>query len=426
MDTSSRVIAESGFADDLHGFLLCAPRHPYDARFDARRHSRTLRSAPQNKQSWAGARAKVRRIALVDPASFVVPFDYYLANAMADEGIAVDFYCSRTTANFELIERLRLAKRVAVFEYDVSSTVTGRLSGALNYLGMCLEVLRHAGRYDAVMLQYSIVPILELLLFLPVQRKLWLQIHDEAGLAERSRTPLLLRTLRRTCRRLLFASPAVMTDHLRSHPEAGQRVSLTRHGVLPVVPEDLRISVETHPHPEKALVFWGLVKSYKGVDLFGQLADSGMFKEFTLEIHGKWHPSTLQTKHALVQKGILVDDFFLAPADLRRLLLRPVVFVLPYRSASQSGVLYTLLNYGCVFISTDVGDNGQFLRERALGDLLFDRNDIRSAHRAVHFAYEHFTDLQEYLLKVRHEFDWADSAKAVAGCLEAQVDSKQS
>ena len=363
---------------------------------------------------------KGARIAVVDPASFVLPFDYYLVKALAAEGITVDFFCSRTTANIGLVGQLKLARHIRVFEYYVSSTVAGRLSGVFNYLRMCLGILRRIQRYDAVILQYSILPALELLAFCPVRRKLWLQVHEDSGLAGRRHAPFLLKVLKRMSRRLLFASPTVMAQHLRSYPDSPERLSLTRHGVLPVFPEDLSIAVKGHPHPCKVLVFWGLVKHYKGVDLFAQLADSGMFKEFALEVHGKWHPSTLRTKQALMKKGILVNDFFLTPADLRRLLLRPVLFILPYRSASQSGVLYTLLNYGCVFVSTDVGDNGQFLRDRGLGDLLFDRTDIGSAYRAVHYAYEHFSDLQNHLLKIRQEFDWADSAKTVARCLEEQ------
>lgn len=360
------------------------------------------------------------RIAVVDPASFVLPFDYYLIKALVAEGISIDFFCSRTAANIELVDYLRHARDVTVFDYGVSSTVAGRLTGVINYLRMCLGIVRRSRSYDAVILQYSILPALELLAYWPVRKKLWLQIHEVSGLAGRRRVPFLLKVLKKMSRKLLFASSSEMAEHARSHPGSPKRLVLTRHGVLPVVPEDLQIEVKEDSDPSKVIIFWGLVKPYKGVDLLVRMADSGMFKEFALEVHGKWHPSEPLTKQALVERGVLVNDSFLAPADLRRILLRPALFILPYRSASQSGVLYTLLNYGCVFVSTDVGDNGQFLRAQGLGGLLFDREDIQSVQRAVHYAYEHFTDVRRRLLEIREEFDWADGARAVAQCLKQQ------
>lgn len=360
------------------------------------------------------------RIALVDPASFVLPFDHYLARALAAEGIEIDFYCSRTTANAELVDCLKRARGITVFEYSVSSTVTGRLSGVFNYGRMCLAILRRVGRYQAVILEYSILPALELLAFWPFRRKLWLQVHEVSGLAGRTHAPFFLKVLKKLARRLLFASASEMAAYQSLHPGSPERLLLTRHGVLPVVPEDLRLAVNEHVEPSRVIVFWGLVKPYKGVDLLARIAESKMFEDFAFEVHGRWHASALPTKLALMQKGVLVEDSFLEPKELRRLLSRPVLFILPYRSGSQSGVLYTLLNYGCVFISTDVGDNGKFLRDHGFERLLFDREDMASVHAAVRYAYEHFGDLRRRLLRIRGEFDWSDGARAVAQCLKQQ------
>ena len=59
------------------------------------------------------------------------------------------------------------------------------------------------------------------------------------------------------------------------------------------------------------------------------------------------------------------------PARWRRVLTaRPVLFVLPYREASQSGALYTLLHQGCTFACSDTGDLSAFLRRHGLQALL--------------------------------------------------------
>src|SRR5207247_460308 len=68
--------------------------------------------------------------------------------------------------------------------------------------------------------------------------------------------------------------------------------------------------------------------------------------------------------------GVVVQDGYLAEAELLRLLADDVVFVLPYRDASQSGALYALLNHGRFFICADAGDLGAFMRRHGLEGLL--------------------------------------------------------
>jgi hypothetical protein len=72
---------------------------------------------------------------------------------------------------------------------------------------------------------------------------------------------------------------------------------------------------------------------------------------------------------------------------LLALLGRNVVFLLPYEQASQSGALYALLNHGCLFICSDVGDLGSFMRRFGLeGLLLRDRSAEAVAECLDHLA----------------------------------------
>jgi glycosyltransferase involved in cell wall biosynthesis len=67
---------------------------------------------------------------------------------------------------------------------------------------------------------------------------------------------------------------------------------------------------------------------------------------------------------------VRIEDSFLGAPRLLQLLSRNVVFILPYREASQSGALFSLLSHGRVFICADVGDLGDFMRRFGLEALL--------------------------------------------------------
>jgi hypothetical protein len=71
----------------------------------------------------------------------------------------------------------------------------------------------------------------------------------------------------------------------------------------------------------------------------------------------------------LVALGVVVVDRYLT-GGAAALLARNVVFVLPYREASQSGALYSLLHHGRLVVCADSGDLGDFMRRFGLEAML--------------------------------------------------------
>jgi hypothetical protein len=114
------------------------------------------------------------------------------------------------------------------------------------------------------------------------------------------------------------------------------------------------------------------VKSYKGIELFAALARSPAVQALglPLEVHGKWDSALHPLRAELAAAGVHIVDAYLDTGALRALTVRPVLFLLPYRQASQSGALYTLLHQGASFACSDTGDLGDFLRSHGLQSLL--------------------------------------------------------
>jgi len=322
--------------------------------------------------SVADAGGRTTGVAIVDGGSFVLPYDYELVRALVAQGIAVDVYVSQTRYNGAFLHALRDLKGVRVRERAISRTAAPRWKGALAYVLLLLDVRRAADRYHAVNLQFSVFWPIEIALLWPLRRRLVYTVHNPVphGFARRRHAPTArLAALART---LVFASRFSRDDFMARYGERFRAKSvLIAHGTAAVAPGLDAVRYVARGTPE-ALVYWSTVKPYKGVELFGELARStGLASDpLRLEIHGAWDESLKPLRDELAALGVAIDDRFLGPAELRALLARNVVFLLPYREASQSGALYTLLHHGCVFLCADVGDLGDFMRRSGLDALL--------------------------------------------------------
>jgi len=177
---------------------------------------------------------------------------------------------------------------------------------------------------------------------------------------------------------------------------------IIQHGLMPIENfSDTRINLNTHL--EKAILFWGRVEEYKGVDIFANFSGS-----YPLEIYGKWSPDLENLKKKLSKiNNILINDKYLSLDDLKQMLSRDVIFILPYKDASQSGILYTLLAYSKIFVSSNVGENNSFLIKHGLDQLIFDRNDPESLSKAIKYAFEEYNEIKSKLFEIKNEYQWS-------------------
>ena len=315
---------------------------------------------------------RARRIAIVDGGSFVLPYDHGLALGLAARGWGVTVFASRTRYNGEFLDALRGRAGVEVVDGAISGTVAPRWRGVLAYAGMLAILFRRRREFDAIDLQFSVLWPLELPLWWALRRRLVFTVHnavphDFAG--RRHRPTAWIAAL---ARRLVFVSAASGQDFVQRYgPEFEPKSTVLPLGLMPLAP-GLPVMPYRPLRPVQALVFWSTVKPYKGVDLFADLARSALWAQqgVALEVYGRWDASLHPLREQLIALGVKVVDRFLDHDELAALLARPVLFALPYQSASQSGALYTLLHHGARFVCSDAGDLGDFMRRFALDDLL--------------------------------------------------------
>lgn len=327
------------------------------------------------------------RVAVVDPGSFVLPYDYQLVKRLARRGQGVDFYGSRTRYNAEFLAAMPALSGVSVHAAGISSTVAPRWRGALAYVGLLAKLLWNSSRYSAVNLQFSGFWPAEWLVMRLLAGKFEFTVHNAVphGFGGERHGPTL--RLARLARRLVFVSEATRDDFMRRYGEGFRGKSEIRpHGLLPVTPDSPVVPYANARAPE-ALVFWSTVKPYKGVEIFADLARSPAIRArgLSLEVFGAWDKELLPLARELQQLGVKLLDGYVPNDELLALLKRDVVFVLPYRAASQSGAMYALLNHGRLFICSDVGDLGAFMRRYGLEGLLLADRAAESVERCLQY-----------------------------------------
>lgn len=356
--------------------------------------------------------ASGRRIAIVDPGSFVLPYDYQLVKALAARGDGVDFHGSLTRYNGAFIDAMRALPNVTVRALAISGTVASRVGGLLAYARLVLRLLRGSKRHAIVNLQFSAFWPLDLLLAFGLGRRFVFTVHNAVPHGFRGRRHRPTQWLAARASRLVFVSEATRADFLDRYGRTFvAKADLLPHGLLPIAP-----GLAATPYGsgadsrtrEPTLVFWGTVQPYKGCDLFVPLATSAALRErgLAFEVHGAWDESLLPLLEQLRELGVTTQADYLDADRLAALLSRDAVFLLPYQTASQSGALYALLNHGRLFICSDVGDLGHFMRRFGLDGLLMRDHSVDAVLACLDHLSRHRPALLRAFQAAQDACDW--------------------
>ena len=353
------------------------------------------------------------RVAIVDGGSFVLPYDHQLAKHLMAQGIEVGFFGSATRYNGEFTAALAALPGAVVRTRAVSSTVaSSRWRGAMAYLALLADLWRARKRYDAIDLQFGVSGLAELPFWAALaarHRRFVFTVHNPVPHGFTGRRHAATGWLARLAHSLVFLSEFSRDDFMRRYGERFRSKShVLPHPPLPLAP-GLPAGPRRQPFRAEALVYWSTVKPYKGVEIFAELARSERLRDLGigLEIVGAWSSSLASLRSEMTGLGVEVVDRYLPVDALQSLLARPVVFVLPYREASQSGALYALLHHGAVFMCADVGDLGGFMRRHGLESMLLADRSAASVERCL----RRFLDAPEAVIDA---FDAARSACAAA------------
>lgn len=167
------------------------------------------------------------------------------------------------------------------------------------------------------------------------------------------------------------------------------------------------------------LLFFGFVRPYKGLDvLLDALPEIAAERPVSLIVAGEFYEPIATYRQRVQALGmrerVRFLDRYLPDEDVRRLFAAADVCVLPYRSATQSGVIQVAYASGCPVITTRVGGLPEFVAEGESGYTVPPDDPAALAAAVLEFYRRGGRDAHEDGVK-RHarKYSWDALADAV-------------
>jgi glycosyltransferase involved in cell wall biosynthesis len=142
------------------------------------------------------------------------------------------------------------------------------------------------------------------------------------------------------------------------------------------LPKDKARSILKLSENKKTLLFFGLIRDYKGLDILIK-AFSKMDDSFQLIIAGEIYGSSEKYQQLIElseNKNIHLFNAYIPDDEVNIYFSAADVCVLPYRTATQSGVTGTSFHFEVPVVATDVGGLREALKDGQLGTLVEPEN----------------------------------------------------
>lgn len=299
------------------------------------------------------------RVQLVDPSAFTPPYDRSLAAALARAGVDVELVTSRflygTVPPADGYEVKELFYRRASAR---GLRAPGRrLLKLAEHVPDMLRYRAHAERADVVHWQWLSIEQLDAWLLAP-RRPRVLTAHNVVA-HERRPGQAAAR------RRILRAMDAVVVHSEHGREEAvrlgadSARVHVIPHGAFDYLAGqegELPLPDELAAVEGPVVLFFGLIRGYKGVDVllraWREVPDAELWVVGMPRVD-------MAPLRALAPGRVRFVSRFVSDVELPAYFRRADLVALPYRHGDQSGVLYTALAFGKPMVLSDVGGFGE-------------------------------------------------------------------
>ena len=298
------------------------------------------------------------KVQLIDPSAFTPPYDRALAAALAQRGAEVELLTSRFLYG-PVPEPEAYRVRECFYRRSAERGLEApgrRVFKAAEHL-RDMRGLRGKLDGDVVHYQWLTMPVLDAPL-LPAKRPRLLTAHYILS-------PRPSRREMKTARRLFSRMDAVVahSEHgaTRLREEVGldpSRVRVIPHGAfdyLTRMPEEKPLPPELEGEEGPVILFFGLLRPYKGLDLLLEAFAQVEGAELWIVGNPRMDVAPLRAAAEAAPGRVRFVTRFVEDAEIPPIFRRADLVVLPYRDAEHSGVLYTGLAFGKPMVLSAVG-----------------------------------------------------------------------
>lgn len=178
------------------------------------------------------------------------------------------------------------------------------------------------------------------------------------------------------------------------------------------------------PVDKDYMLFFGLVRAYKGLDLlleaFGEVKDA--LPNLQLIIAGEFYEDEAKYRAQIKQLGleerVIVRNEFVPDGDLRKYFGASDLIVQPYKTATQSGVTQVAFHFEKPMLVTNVGGLGEIVHDGKMGYACAPEAKAIGEDLKDYFENQRQQAFTAYLKKEKTKYEWSKMTGAFAWCME--------
>jgi len=200
-----------------------------------------------------------------------------------------------------------------------------------------------------------------------------------------------------------------------------------------------KAEISTYPHPvyhkfqgplvkhgrraKLELLFFGLVRPYKGLDILIEAMYQLRKEDIFLTIAGEWwyKDESLKSRIQSVKDRIEVVDRYITEGETATFFDRADVIVLPYRNATGSGVIPLAYHYGKPVITTTVGGLPEVVVDGVSGRLVKPEDPDALAKVLQEFLLMDPASMHEGVRKTAESMTWEGLAECILNGIEKNI-----
>ena len=210
-------------------------------------------------------------------------------------------------------------------------------------------------------------------------------IHEVGSHYDGVSTSLLIDTLIKDATPIIFHSKSTANRFERIKNSGRCRTAVIPFGKFEtclLYVRDINLNIKLNNSNAPTFLFFGLIRAYKGLDiLYDAVKRLYSYKEkFNLVIAGAGYDQTLDSFKLL--PNCVVINKFLSNDEMMNLIKMCNVVILPYRTASQTGIIPTCFLYKKPVIATKVGAFLESVKDGYNG-LLVEKEDSIALSEAI-------------------------------------------
>lgn len=164
------------------------------------------------------------------------------------------------------------------------------------------------------------------------------------------------------------------------------------------------------------LLFFGLVRAYKGLDLLLDALTNVKDENVRLIVAGEFYEDEDKYRQQISRNGledrVILRNEFIPDADLRKYFGAADLIVQPYRSATQSGVTQVAFHFEKPILVTNVGGLGEIVHHGKMGYAVEPNKEAIAEGINDYFENKRQTAFTAYLQGEKVKYGWDKMTQA--------------